>query len=75
MERFSTTKEDLPSYTLIVIPSLGQELEIRALKNKKESSNRIQYKNPVKESSKRMKKVNPVRVQRVLVLTRESSNN
>ena len=56
VDRSPTIKVDLPSCTLIVTLSLEQKVGIRILQHEKESSNRIQYKNPVKESSKKKKK-------------------
>ena len=53
VDRSPTIKVDLPSCTLIVTLSLEQEVGIRILQHEKESSNRNQYKNPVKESSKK----------------------
>ena len=53
MDRSPTIKVDLPSCTLTVTLSLEQKVGIRILQHEKESSNRIQYKNPVKESSKK----------------------
>ena len=38
---FSTKKEGLSSCSLILIQSLGERVEIRALQHEKQSSNRI----------------------------------
>ena len=62
VDRSPTIKVDLPSCTLIVTLSLEQEVGIRILQHEKESSNRNQYKNPVKESGK---KKNRNRIQNV----------
>ena len=49
VDRFSTTKKDLPNYTLILVLSKEQGLGIRTLQHEKESSIRLQYKNSGKE--------------------------
>lgn len=48
-DRSPAIKGDLPICTLIVILSLEQGVGIRTLHHESESSNRIEYKNPVNE--------------------------
>ena len=75
-DRFSGIKKmGFACCTLIVILFLEQGVKERTSQHEKESSNRIQYKYPVKESSKIKQKQKLVRVRRVLLSARGMFNN